>query len=167
MNWMRFVFRFFSLLLIFVNAQAQQSRPELWAGLQSSQKPVWRRINNSMGIISFATGQTFPGTGTGTVTSIDTGTGLNGGPITNTGTISISNGGVGTAQLADNSVTPAKINSGLASNGQILTANGNGGAAFQTLAALPTWGLNGNSGTACTNNTPCPTFLGTTDNTFF
>lgn len=48
----------------------------------------------------------------GTVTSISTGTGLTGGPITGTGTISIANGGVGTTQLADSSVTPAKMSGG-------------------------------------------------------
>jgi hypothetical protein len=45
----------------------------------------------------------------GTVTNVATGTGLTGGPITATGTISIANSGVGTAQLADNAVTSVKI----------------------------------------------------------
>ncbi|MDL5051554.1 hypothetical protein QQ054_36730 [Oscillatoria amoena NRMC-F 0135] len=45
----------------------------------------------------------------GTVTSVGTGTGLTGGPITTTGTIAIANLGVTTALLADNSVTSAKI----------------------------------------------------------
>jgi hypothetical protein len=49
------------------------------------------------------------GTGSGSVTSVATGTGLTGGPITTSGTISIANGGVGTTQLADGSVTDAKI----------------------------------------------------------
>ena len=40
------------------------------------------------GIFTFAPGQTFPGAG-GTVTSVGTGTGLTGGPITTTGTISL------------------------------------------------------------------------------
>jgi len=38
--------------------------------------------------------------GIGTVTEVDTGTGLTGGPITSSGTVSIANGGVGTAQLS-------------------------------------------------------------------
>jgi hypothetical protein len=50
------------------------------------------------------------GTG-GTVTSVDSGTGLTGGPITSSGTLSIDNGGVDTTQLADNAITPAKISS--------------------------------------------------------
>src|SRR5713101_1076392 len=55
------------------------------------------------GAITFANGQTFPGTGT--VTSIATGAGLSGGPITGAGTISITNGGVTNAMLANPSVT--------------------------------------------------------------
>lgn len=47
--------------------------------------------------------------GGGTVTNIATGTGLTGGPITTTGTISIANGGVDTAQLADGAVTQSKL----------------------------------------------------------
>ena len=49
------------------------------------------------------------GTGSGSVTQIDTGTGLSGGPITGTGTISIANGGVDTTQLANSAVTDAKV----------------------------------------------------------
>jgi len=45
----------------------------------------------------------------GTVTEITTNNGLTGGPITDTGTIGIANEGVGTTQLADNSVTFAKM----------------------------------------------------------
>ncbi len=49
------------------------------------------------------------GGGGGTVTSVATGTGLTGGPITTSGTISIADGGVGTLQIADGAVTAAKI----------------------------------------------------------
>lgn len=45
----------------------------------------------------------------GTVTSVATGTGLTGGPITTTGTISVAAGGINTTQLADAGVTTAKI----------------------------------------------------------
>ena len=48
-------------------------------------------------------------TNTGTVTSIVAGTGLNGGTITGSGTISIANGGVDTAQLATDSVVYSRI----------------------------------------------------------
>jgi len=43
----------------------------------------------SNGQITFAAGQTFPGTGDGSVTSVATGLGLKGGPITKTGTLTI------------------------------------------------------------------------------
>jgi Chaperone of endosialidase len=44
---------------------------------------------SSKGILTFATGQTFPGAGDGSVTSVATGLGLKGGPITKTGTLTI------------------------------------------------------------------------------
>ena len=47
--------------------------------------------------------------GGGTVTSVDSGTGLTGGPITSSGTLSIANDGVGTAQIAANAVTSTEI----------------------------------------------------------
>jgi hypothetical protein len=49
--------------------------------------------------------------GGGTVTSVGSGTGLTGGPITTSGTLSIDSGGVGTTELADDAITPAKISS--------------------------------------------------------
>lgn len=48
--------------------------------------------------------------GTGTVTSVSAGTGLAGGPITTSGTLSIANGGVGSTQIADGSIVVADIN---------------------------------------------------------
>jgi hypothetical protein len=56
----------------------------------------------SNGLITFAAGQTFPGGGggSGTVTSVGSGAGLTGGPITGTGTLSIAAGGVTNAMLA-------------------------------------------------------------------
>ncbi len=62
------------------------------------------RISNK-GLITFATGQTFPGTGSGTVKSVASGAGLTGGPITASGTLSIANAGVSNAMLAHPSVT--------------------------------------------------------------
>jgi hypothetical protein len=44
---------------------------------------------SSKGVLTFATGQTFPGTGDGSVTSIATGLGLKGGTITKAGTLTI------------------------------------------------------------------------------
>jgi len=62
---------------------------------------------NFTGVIKFASGQTFPGTGT--VTSVGSGAGLTGGPITGSGSLSIASGGVTNAMLANSSVA---INSG-------------------------------------------------------
>jgi hypothetical protein len=61
----------------------------------------------SNGQITFATGQTF--SGIGTVTSVGSGAGLTGGPITTSGTLSIATGGVSNAMLANASTT---INAG-------------------------------------------------------
>ena len=47
--------------------------------------------------------------GSGTVTSVGSGTGLTGGPITTSGTLSIANSGVDTLQLADDAVTADKL----------------------------------------------------------
>lgn len=52
------------------------------------------------------------GGGGGTVTQVNTGTGLTGGPITTTGTISVSNDGITNVMLQNNSVTSAKITDG-------------------------------------------------------
>jgi hypothetical protein len=59
----------------------------------------------SNGIITFANGQTFGGGGGGTVTSVGSGPGLTGGPITSSGSLSIAPGGVTNAMLANPSVT--------------------------------------------------------------
>ena len=62
---------------------------------------------SSKGLITFAAGQTFPGTGKGTVTSVGSGAGLTGGPITSTGTLSIATAGVTNAMLHNSSLTVA------------------------------------------------------------
>ena len=55
------------------------------------------------GKVTFVAGQSFPGTGT--VTSVASGAGLTGGPITHSGTLSIANAGVTNAMLAHSSLT--------------------------------------------------------------
>ncbi len=57
----------------------------------------------SNGQITFASGQTFPGTGT--VTSVGSGAGLTGGPVTTSGTLSIATAGVTNAMLANSSLS--------------------------------------------------------------
>jgi hypothetical protein len=55
----------------------------------------------------------------GTVTQVNTGAGLTGGPITTTGTISIANDGIATAMLQNNSVTTDKIVDGTISTNDL------------------------------------------------
>lgn len=73
----------------------------------------------SNGLVTFASGQTFPGSaGSGTVTSVSTGAGLTGGPITSTGTISIPAAGVTNTMLANTSIT-VQAGSGLSGGGTV------------------------------------------------
>jgi hypothetical protein len=60
---------------------------------------------NSAGQVTFVSGQTFPGTGT--VTSVGSGAGLTGGPITGSGKLSIASAGVTNSMLANPSLTVA------------------------------------------------------------
>jgi hypothetical protein len=71
---------------------------------------------SSTGVVTFVSGQTFPGAGT--VTSVATGAGLTGGPITKTGTVSIATGGVTNAMLLHPSLTMT-AGSGLSGGGSI------------------------------------------------
>ena len=66
--------------------------------------------------MTFIAGQTFPGTGT--VTSVGSGAGLTGGPITGSGTLSIPSGGVTNAMLAHSSLT-VTANSPLSGGGSV------------------------------------------------
>jgi hypothetical protein len=59
-----------------------------------------------------------PGTGTGTVTSVGSGAGLTGGPITTSGTLSVANAGVTNAMLQNSSVT-VSAGSGLTGGGSV------------------------------------------------
>jgi hypothetical protein len=60
---------------------------------------------SNKGLVSFVSGQKFPGTGNGTVTSVGSGAGLTGGPIIASGTLSIATSGVTNAMLANSSLT--------------------------------------------------------------
>lgn len=77
----------------------------------------------SNGQIKFAPGQTFPGTGTGSVTSVGSGAGLTGGPITASGTLSIAAGGVSNAMLTNPSLTVAP-GTGLTGGGSVALGGG-------------------------------------------
>ncbi len=70
------------------------------------------------GKITFAAGQTFPGTGPGTVTSVASGAGLSGGPITGAGTLSIASAGVTNAMLQHPSLT-VTAGTGLSGGGAV------------------------------------------------
>jgi len=87
----------------------------------------------SSGMITFVAGQPFPGAGGGgTVTSVGSGAGLTGGPITSTGSLSIAAGGVSNAMLANSSLTVAA--------GTDLTVTG-GGSGLVTLGGSTTLNL--------------------------
>ena len=73
------------------------------------------QVSNT-GNVTFIAGQTFPGTGT--VTSVGSGAGLTGGPITHSGTLSIKTGGVTNAMLANSSLT-VTANSPLTGGGAV------------------------------------------------
>ena len=68
------------------------------------------------GLVTFISGQTFPGTGT--VTSVGSGAGLTGGPITSSGSLSIANAGVSNAMLQNPSLT-VTANSPLSGGGGV------------------------------------------------
>jgi hypothetical protein len=72
----------------------------------------------SDGLITFAPGQTFPGGGGGSVTQVNTGAGLTGGPITTTGSISIADAGVTNGMLANPSLA-VNAGPGLAGGGTV------------------------------------------------
>src|SRR5208283_445808 len=59
---------------------------------------------NFTGLVNFSPSQKFPG-GSGTVTSVGSGAGLTGGPITSSGTLSIATAGVSNAMLANPALT--------------------------------------------------------------
>jgi hypothetical protein len=121
---------------------------------------------SSKGLITFATGQTFPGTGKGTVTSVDSGDGLTGGPITGSGTLSIATGGVTNAMLANPSITVTAgtdlTGGGSVALGATTTLNVNTAAlnsAYAQLAVANTFApqqvIKGNGGNAIIGDPGC------------
>jgi hypothetical protein len=72
---------------------------------------------SSKGIVTFATGQTFPGIGDGSVTSVATGLGLKGGPITKTGTLTIDTTVVPQLAVANTFTASQTVNGNLTATG--------------------------------------------------
>jgi len=75
---------------------------------------------SSTGSVTFVSGQTFPGTGT--VTSVGSGAGLTGGPITGSGTLSVPNSGITNAMLQNSSLT-VKAGTALTGGGTVSLGN--------------------------------------------
>lgn len=73
----------------------------------------------------------------GSVTSVATGTGLTGGPITTSGTISIAASGVTATELASNAVTTAKIVDGNITGVKLETLAGLTAGTYGTATAVP------------------------------
>lgn len=137
---------------------------------------VQRRIGTScgageairaVGIDGTVTCAALGGGGANAVSSINTGSGLTGGPITTTGTISIANDGVTSSHISDGSVGVFDINVnevqrrvvGNCPTGSAIRSIANDGSSACTSVAGFSWSLTGNAGT-----NPSSNFLGTTDN---
>jgi len=95
----------------------------------------------------------------GTVTSIQTGAGLTGGPITESGTISVAPGGIGTAEI-DISQVQARVGGSCPAGLFLQQVNQDGTVVCAADAIGNDWRLGGNAGT-----NPTTDFLGTTDAT--
>lgn len=99
----------------------------------------------------------------GTLTGVTAGTGLSGGGTSGNVTVNIANSGVNTAQLADNSVTDAKILSvsGAKVTGTVPNATNATNAVNATNAANATNATNATTATNATNATTSVNFSGT------
>lgn len=93
----------------------------------------------------------------GTVTSIATGAGLAGGPITTTGTISVAPGGIGTTQINATQVQ-RRVGGTCAVGSYVRQVNEDGSVICEPDATGTDWSLTGNAGT-----NPATNFIGTTD----
>ena len=90
----------------------------------------------------------------GTVSQVNTGTGLTGGPITSSGTVSIANGGVAAGQLATGAVTAGAIADDTITEQKLNIMNGP--TTNYTLTYTATglaWGSSGGTGTVTQVNT--------------
>jgi trimeric autotransporter adhesin len=78
--------------------------------------------------VTFAAGQTFPGTGPGTVTSVGSGLGLTGGPITGSGTLSIDTTKVPLLNAANSFTGNQSVTGNVSATGQLISAVATGTA---------------------------------------
>ncbi|WP_170113393.1 tail fiber domain-containing protein [Ahniella affigens] len=100
------------------------------------------------------------------VTAINTGSGLTGGPITSSGTISVASNGITSSHIGDGEVGVFDINVnevqrrvvGNCPAGSAIRSIANDGSSACTAISGVSWALSGNAGTNASNN-----FLGTTD----
>lgn len=100
------------------------------------------------------------------VTSINTGSGLTGGPITGSGTISVATNGITSSHISDGTVGLFDVNVdevqrrvvGNCPTGSAIRSIANDGSAACTPVSGFSWSLNGNAGT-----NPSTNFLGTSD----
>jgi hypothetical protein len=102
---------------------------------------------SSKGLVTFATGQTFPGTGDGSVTSVATGLGLKGGTITKTGTLTIDTTVVPQLAVANTFKANQTINGNLTATGTITA----------TALSAPDGAILGSIG--ITSSSPAPTYF--------
>jgi len=95
---------------------------------------------SNKGVFTFATGQTFPGTGDGSVTSVATGLGLKGGPIIKTGTLTIDTTVVPQLKAANTFTAEQTITSTNTTQILHITQSGTGGGIGATSTSGPAVG---------------------------
>jgi trimeric autotransporter adhesin len=98
---------------------------------------------SSTGLVTFASGQTFPGTGT--VTSVASGTGLTGGPITRSGTLSVDSTKVPLLATANTFTANQSINGSLSAGLSVAGQSAVYGTNSSTASASGTNGVQGQS----------------------
>ncbi|HTS35241.1 MAG TPA: hypothetical protein VMH04_06190 [Candidatus Solibacter sp.] len=96
-------------------------------------------VIGSNGQITFAAGQTFPGTGKGTVTSVTAGTGLTGGNITTSGSLAIDTTAIPQLKTANTFTGSQTVNGNVSATGVVSASS------YQIGSDLFAFGQNSNS----------------------